>query len=47
LSSNPIHEINKEGEEITRQILVTILTIIRSKEGESHIREEVQPISGA
>lgn len=40
-NSSPIHEINKEGEEITRMILEKILKIINTKAGESHIRKEV------
>jgi hypothetical protein len=38
---------NREGEEIIRHILVKILIIIKSKEGESQIRKEVLPINGA
>lgn len=47
LSSNPTQEMNREGEEIIRHILVKILIIIKSKEGESQIRKEVLPINGA
>jgi len=41
LSSNPTHEIKREGEERTKKILEVILRIINNKEGVSHIREEV------
>ena len=41
LSSKPTHEINRDGEDITKKILEVILRIISNKEGVSHIREEV------
>lgn len=46
-NSRPTHETKREGEETTKKILIKILINIRTTEGESNTREEVEPISGA
>jgi len=40
-SSSPTHAMKREGEEITKEILVSILKIISNNDGDSHNREEV------